>query len=134
MGVSVRRDRLLVGPASCRSLLVAANPAPGGDPASVPVVNICSAVTPALMHQRRQQTMSEIAPNPWVRTAVRCLASSRANERPISFLLDDTEIEVRSILGSWREPDYLCFRVETKDGRRYELRHHEYDDCWQLRE
>ena len=63
----------------------------------------------------------------------RRLASSRAHERPISFLLNDTEIEVRSVLESWREPVYLYFRVETKDRRVYELRHHEYEDAWEVR-
>ncbi len=78
--------------------------------------------------------MPDIATNPWNRTAVRCLASFRANERPISFLLECGEIEVHSVLESWREPDYLYFRVKTKDGRVYELRHHEYEDLWEFRE
>ena len=78
--------------------------------------------------------MPEIVRNTWIRTAVRCLASSRADERPISFLLDSTEVEIRSILESWREPDYLYFRVQTKDGRAYEIRHHEYTDFWEMRE
>jgi len=78
--------------------------------------------------------MPEIAPNPWIRTEVQCLAGSRANERPIALLLDETVIEIHSILQSWREPDYLYFRVKTKDGRVYELRHHEYEDLWEVRE
>jgi hypothetical protein len=78
--------------------------------------------------------MSETTINPWVRTEVRCLASSRANERPISFLLYEREIKVRSVLESWREPDYLYFRIETKDSRTYKLRHHEHMDYWEVRE
>ncbi len=78
--------------------------------------------------------MTELVHNVWIPTAVRCLASSRANERPISFLLDDTDIKVHSVLESWREPDYLYFKVETEDGRVYELRHHEYQDHWEVRE
>jgi hypothetical protein len=78
--------------------------------------------------------MSKTTLNPWVRTEVRCLASSRANERPISFLLDEREIKVRSVLESWREPDYLYFKVQTKDGRAYEIRHQEYKDSWEMRE
>jgi len=62
------------------------------------------------------------------------LASSRADERPISFLVDDHEIGVRTILKSWREPDYLYFKVDTDDGRVYDLRCHEYEDFWQVRE
>ncbi len=81
-----------------------------------------------------RDTMSDTALKPWIRIKVRCLAGSRANERPISFLLDDTDIEVHSVLESWREPDWLCFKVETENGRVYELRHHEYQDHWEVRE
>jgi len=70
----------------------------------------------------------------WIRTAVRCLAGYRADERPLSFLLDQREIELSAILKSWREPDYLYFKVETEDGRIYDLRHHEYEDSWEVRE
>ena len=70
----------------------------------------------------------------WVRAQVRCLAGSRANERPISFVVDDREIAVRTIRESWREPDFLCFKVEGTDGRMYDLRHHEYEDWWEVRE
>ena len=78
--------------------------------------------------------MTQITLKLWNRTAVRCEVSYRANERPLSFLLDETEIEVRTILESWREPDYLYFKVETQDGRVYDLRHREFEDSWQVRE
>jgi hypothetical protein len=65
---------------------------------------------------------------------VQYLAGSRANDRPISFLLNGTGIGIRSVLESRREPDYLHFRIETKDGRVYELRHHEFEDYWDVRE
>jgi len=48
--------------------------------------------------------------------------------------VDRREIQVRAILKSWREPDFLLFKVETDDGRIYDLRHHEFDDAWQVRE
>jgi len=75
-----------------------------------------------------------MGPKSWKRTAVRCLAGYRADERPLSFLVDDYEIEINTILESWREPDYFYFRVQTKHGQAYDLRHHEYDDSWQVRE
>ena len=78
--------------------------------------------------------MSDLALKSWTHAKVRCLSGSRANERPISFLLDNQEIEVRTIMESWREPDYLYFKVETHDGRVYDLRHHEYEYSWQVRE
>jgi hypothetical protein len=78
--------------------------------------------------------MSEINPRLWNRTEVRCLAGYRANERPISFLKAGRDMEIRSILDSWGEPEYLYFKVETKDGGVYELRHHEFEDLWETRE
>ena len=62
------------------------------------------------------------------------MSGSRADEQPISFLLDDSEVEIHFILKSWREPDYLYFRVETKEGGVYELRRHEYEDAWEMEE
>jgi len=84
--------------------------------------------------QKLRQTMSETALKSWNHTEVRCLSGYRANERPLSFLVDRREIQVRAILKSWREPDFLLFKVETDDGRIYDLRHHEFDDAWQVRE
>ncbi|MFZ5867006.1 MAG: hypothetical protein ACOYXY_14070 [Thermodesulfobacteriota bacterium] len=78
--------------------------------------------------------MSKTELTSWSPTEVHCLASFRANEIPTSFVLDDREMKVRTILNSWREPEYLCFTVETVDGRIFGLRHHEYDDWWQVRE
>jgi hypothetical protein len=77
--------------------------------------------------------MSENDPKSWNSTAVRCLAGYRANERPISFLVGQREIKIATILKSWREPDYLCFKVETEDGEVYELRCNEYEDAWEVR-
>jgi hypothetical protein len=70
---------------------------------------------------------------PWNRTAVRCLASSRAHESPLSFLTDEGEVEIHAVHETWREPDWLCFRIETKDGLEFDLRHHEFDDFWEMR-
>lgn len=78
--------------------------------------------------------MPDLIAKSWSPTAVRCLAGSRADERPLSFLVDDSEIKVRTIVESWREPDYLYFKVETDDGRIFDLRHHEYEDVWEVRE
>jgi hypothetical protein len=74
-----------------------------------------------------------MGPKAWNRTAVRCFSGYRADERPLSFLLEDRETKVHAILESWREPDYACFRVEIEDGLVYDLRHHEYEDVWEAR-
>lgn len=79
------------------------------------------------------KTMRETSPKSWKRTAVRCFAGYRSDERPLSFLTDDEEIKVRTILESWREPDYLYFKVETEEGGVYDIRHHEYEDSWEAR-
>lgn len=57
----------------------------------------------------------------------------KACERPISFLGDEREIKVRTMLASWREPHYVYFEVETDDGRVYELRHHGRGEYWEVR-
>jgi hypothetical protein len=80
------------------------------------------------------QDMPNFASKSWNNTKVRCLAGSRADERPIAVLVEGKEIEIRAILKSWREPDYLYFRVETGNGRTFELRHHEHADYWEMRE
>lgn len=78
--------------------------------------------------------MPNFDPKSWNRTAARCLASFRADERPISLLVDEQEVAVRTILKSWREPDHLYFRVETEDGQVFDLRHNEFEDIWEVRE
>jgi hypothetical protein len=78
--------------------------------------------------------MSDLALKSWKHAEIRCWSGYKAIEKPISFHVDDRQIEVRTILKSWREPDCLCFRVETDDGRVYELRQNEYEDSWQVRE
>ncbi len=70
----------------------------------------------------------------WTAAEVRCFAGYKADERPTGFRVGHREIEVVKILASWREPDHLCFKVEAPDGIIYELRHHEYEDRWQVRE
>jgi len=52
----------------------------------------------------------------------------------VSFLIGEAEIEVRAIVESWREPEYLYFKVEVEGGRVYILWHHEHEDYWQVRE
>lgn len=75
-----------------------------------------------------------MGPELWNRTVVSCLAGYRADERPISFVTRDTKLTVRGIVKSWREPDYSYFRIEAEDGRVYDLRRHESEDYWEVRE
>ena len=41
--------------------------------------------------------MSNLAPKSWTPTTVLCLASSRADEKPLSFLADDHEVEILAL-------------------------------------
>lgn len=78
--------------------------------------------------------MPELSPKSWSRAEVRCLAGYRANERPISFFLEQREVDTRAVLESWREPRYLYFKVESTDGRLFALRYHEIEDYWEVKE
>jgi hypothetical protein len=78
--------------------------------------------------------MSDDSMKYWNPTAVRCLAGYKANERPISFLMGEHEIEVRTVLKSWREPDHTYFKIETEDRRVYQLRCNEHEGSWEVRE
>ena len=69
----------------------------------------------------------------WGDTSVRCYSGYRADERPTSFSLQGSELEVRRILRSWREPNCRCFKVLAEDGRSYLLRHDEHDDRWSVK-
>lgn len=81
-----------------------------------------------------RETISETHFKSWARTKVWCVSGYRANERPLSFFVDESEIKVRTILESWRGPDYFCFKVGTRYGRVYDLLRHEYRDRWQVRQ
>lgn len=87
----------------------------------------------AALQEVMREDMQNRNQEPWKRTAVRCMASSRADERPLSFLGDEGEVEIQTIRKSWREPEFLYFHVETKDGRLFDLRHHEFEDFWEVR-
>ena len=78
--------------------------------------------------------MPATSPKSWIDAEVRCLAGYRANERPVSFLVEKHETMVRAVLESWREPNYLYFKVETADGELVLLRYHDREDAWQARE
>ena len=52
---------------------------------------------------KHEKALLFIPPRSQTPTIIRCLASSSANERPISFLLDESEIEVRRIMECWRK-------------------------------
>lgn len=49
-------------------------------------------------------------------------------------MVGETEINIIRVLETWREPDHLHFKVETEEGKVYDLRCHEYEDVWEVRQ
>lgn len=56
----------------------------------------------------------------------------KANERPIRFLFGERWLEVREIIGRWRDEKYDSFKVRAGDGRVYVLRWDRIDDIWKI--
>ncbi len=56
----------------------------------------------------------------------------KANERPIRFLFGERWLEVREIIGRWRDEKYDSFKVRADDGRVYVLRWDRIDDIWKI--
>ena len=56
----------------------------------------------------------------------------KANERPLRFTLDEETYEIATVEVRWYEADAEYFRVYTRDGKRYVLRHDQRQDEWTL--
>jgi len=54
----------------------------------------------------------------------------KAEERPLRFVLNGREYEVREVEDRWYSPEAIYFRVVASDGNRYVLRHDEVADTW----
>jgi len=67
-----------------------------------------------------------------IRLTVTCHEGSRANERPLRFLLGEKRYEVADVIDRWYGPDYLYFKVRADDGNIYILRCDEINDEWEL--
>ncbi len=55
--------------------------------------------------------------------SVECYAGRKAEERPVRFCLDERLFAIEEMIETWREPEYVFFKVRTKDGGIYILRH-----------
>lgn len=69
-----------------------------------------------------------------VEVRVECHAGYQGDETPRRFRLHGQTTEIAEVLGRWREPDALLFRVRSTEGRVYLLRRDERSGCWQLPE
>jgi hypothetical protein len=56
----------------------------------------------------------------------------KANERPISFIVDNREVEVMDIIDRWYDADYDNFKTLGDDGKIYLLRWQRTSDLWFL--
>lgn len=56
----------------------------------------------------------------------------KANERPISFVVDDRKLEVSQIIDRWYGVDDDYFKVLAGDGKVYLLRWHRTLDAWYI--
>ena len=54
----------------------------------------------------------------------------RLNERPLSFVLDEHELQVETVIDRWHGEDYDYFRVLADDGRVYLIKWHRNNDAW----
>ena len=67
-----------------------------------------------------------------MRLSVESYAGFKADERPLRFVLNGREYEVREVEDRWYSPEAIYFRVVASDGNRYVLRHDETTDLWSL--
>jgi hypothetical protein len=63
---------------------------------------------------------------------VECYSGYKADERPVSFIFDDSKLMVEKIIDQWRTPDADYFKVLAHDGKRYLLVHDNVKDAWVL--
>ena len=61
-----------------------------------------------------------------------CYDGYRANEKPLSFVLEGHRREVREILKQWREQDHDCFKIVTDNHLIYLLKWDRCQDQWSL--
>lgn len=63
---------------------------------------------------------------------VKTYSGHRADERPLSFSLDQREFRVVELLDRWYGPDHAYFKLRADDGNLYILRHRLDDDSWEM--
>lgn len=63
---------------------------------------------------------------------VKCYSGYKADEKPISFVLDDNTFMVEKIIDQWRDPEFEYFKILADEGRAYLLKHDKRNDEWAL--
>lgn len=67
-----------------------------------------------------------------MRITVEAYAGYKADERPVSFILEGRRLRIREIVDRWCEPGCNAFLVRAEDGRSYRLRHLRQTDTWEV--
>ena len=63
---------------------------------------------------------------------VECYSGYKADEKPISFILNSKKYMVEKIIDQWRSPEFEYFKVQADDGTGYLLRNDERNGEWAL--
>lgn len=63
---------------------------------------------------------------------VECYSGFKADEKPLSFIIDDKRLKVEKIIDQWRTPESDCFKVLADDGQIYLLKHDIRNDGWAI--
>ena len=66
--------------------------------------------------------------------AVECYSGSRYAERPTAVVWEGQRLAVQEILGGWRVPDGMRFKVIAGDGLVFELVYDEAHDDWKVKQ
>ena len=68
-----------------------------------------------------------------VKIRVNTYSGYKADERPTSFLLGETRLEVVEIIDRYYDPHEDVFKVKADDGGVYLIGHDRSDDSWILK-
>jgi hypothetical protein len=82
-------------------------------------------ITPCLVIPMRSEELPK-------KIEVTAYSGHKANERPLSFMVDDRMLEVRDIIDRWYGVDHDYFKVLASDGTAYLLRWNRLLDTWFL--
>ncbi|MDH5661787.1 MAG: hypothetical protein OEY92_02205 [Elusimicrobiota bacterium] len=63
---------------------------------------------------------------------VKCYSDYKANQRPISFTINNREFPIKEIVDQWYSPGCLYFKVRDKDNHIYILKYDQEKDLWEL--
>lgn len=63
---------------------------------------------------------------------VECHSGYKYADRPTAIYWQDQRLDVIDVLGRWRSPGMICFRVVTSDKRSFDLRYDEHTDVWHI--